>query len=126
MADRLNASCRCGGVKFSIPVESAGVFCCHCGDCRKAHGNYMAVIGAPRDDVRFEEDGTLQWYGYSDKARRGFCSTCGSRLFKDNIGTDLLMVSAGVIDGDTGKQIVKNILTEFKGDWYELPEVHGA
>jgi hypothetical protein len=22
--------------------------------------------------------------------------------------------------------IVKNILTEFKGDWYELPEVHGA
>ncbi len=42
------------------------------------------------------------------------------------IGTDLLIVSAGVIDGDTGKRIVKNILTEFKGDWYELPAVHGA
>ena len=102
------------------------MFCCHCGDCRKAHGNYMTVIGARRDDVRFEADGTLQGHGYSDKARRGFCSTCGSRLLKDNIGTDLLIVSAGVINGDTGKQIVKNILTEFKGDWYDLPEVHGA
>lgn len=86
----------------------------------------MAVIGAPRNDVQFEADGTLQWYGYSDKARRGFCSTCGSRLLKDNIGTDLLMVSAGVIDGDTRKWILKNILTEFKGDWYELPETHDA
>ncbi|MDO9418977.1 GFA family protein [Pararhizobium sp.] len=121
---RLTGSCQCGSIKFSIPAESAGVFCCHCGDCRKSHGNYMAVIGAPRNDVQFESDATLQWYARTDKARRGFCSTCGSRLFKDNLGTDLLMVSAGVIDGATGKHIVKNILTEFKGDWYPIPEAH--
>lgn len=124
MSERLSASCRCGGVKFSIPAASAGIFACHCGDCRKAHGNYMVVIGAKLDELAFESDSTLAWWSYTDKARRGFCSTCGSRLFKENFGSGLMMVSAGVIDGDTGKQIVKNILPEFKGDWYALPEEH--
>ena len=35
------------------------------------------------------------------------------------------MVSAGAIDGPTGKRIVRNLWAESKGDWYDLPEVAG-
>lgn len=121
MSERLQGRCHCGGVAFSIPASSGGVVACHCEDCRKMHGNYNAMLAAPRDDVQFERDATLHWYASSDKARRGFCTECGSRLFKDNLGTDLLMVSAGVIDGPTGKRIIRNLWVPSKGDWYDLP-----
>ena len=85
------------------------------------HGNYNAMLAAPRGAVRFERDTTLHWYASSDKARRGFCTTCGSRLFKDNLGSDRLMVSAGVIDEATGKRIIRNLWEGSKGDWYDLP-----
>jgi hypothetical protein len=121
MSDRLHGRCHCGGVAFSIPSDSAGVVACHCEDCRKMHGNYNAMLAAPRGDVQFEADGTLHWYVSSDKARRGFCTVCGSRLFKDNFGSDRLMVSAGVIDGPTAKRIIRNLWEQSKGDWYDLP-----
>ena len=121
MRERLHGRCHCGGVIFSIPSDSAGVVACHCEDCRKMHGNYNAMLAAPRGEVQFEADGTLHWYASSDKARRGFCTFCGSRLFKDNLGSDRLMVSAGVIDGPTGKRIIRNLWEQSKGDWYDLP-----
>jgi hypothetical protein len=31
------------------------------------------------------------------------------------------MVSAGVIDGPTGKRIIRNLWEQSKGDWYDLP-----
>jgi hypothetical protein len=121
MTDRLHGRCHCGGVAFTIPADSAGVVACHCEDCRKMHGNYNAMLAAPRGDVQFEKDATLHWYASSDKARRGFCTVCGSRLFKDNLGSDKLMVSAGVIDGATGKRIIRNLWEQSRGDWYDLP-----
>ena len=123
MSERLHGRCHCGGVAFSIPSDSAGVVACHCEDCRKMHGNYNAMLAAPRGDVQFEADATLHWYASSDKARRGFCTVCGSRLFKDNLGSDRLMVSAGVIDGATAKRIIRNLWEQSKGDWYDLPMV---
>lgn len=121
MSERLHGRCHCGGVAFTFPANSAGVVACHCDDCRKMHGNYNAMLAAPRTDVQFEADATLHWYDSSDKARRGFCTVCGSRLFKDNIGSDRLMVSAGVIDGPTDKRIIRNLWEHSKGDWYDLP-----
>jgi len=121
MTDRLHGRCHCGSVSFTIPAASVGVVACHCEDCRKMHGNYNAMLAAPRDDVQFTADSTLHWYSSSDKARRGFCTVCGARLFKDNLGSDRLMVSAGVIDGPTGKRIIRNLWEQSKGDWYDLP-----
>jgi hypothetical protein len=119
---RLQGHCFCGQVRFSIPAESLGVIACHCDDCRKMHGNYNAMLAAPRADVVFEADTTLTWFQSSQKAKRAFCSACGSRLFKDNLGSDRLMVSAGAIEGNTGKAgIIKNLWEQSKGDWYALP-----
>jgi len=85
------------------------------------HGNYNAMLAAPRDDVQFTADSTLHWYASSGKARRGFCTVCGARLFKDNLGSDRLMVSAGVIDGATGKRTIRNLWEQSKAESYGLP-----
>lgn len=125
MTDDLRGSCHCGAVAFTIPADSIGVVACHCGDCRKMHGNYNAMLAAPRAAVSFSAETGLTWYASSDRARRGFCTVCGSRLFKDNLGSDKLMVSAGVIDGPTGKRVIRNLWEQSKGDWYDLPEIPG-
>ncbi len=125
MRDVLHGRCHCGGVVFSLRADSAGVVVCHCTDCRQMHGNYNAMLAAPREAVQFTADATLHWYQSSEKSRRGFCSVCGSRLVKDNLGSARLMVSAGAIDGETGKRIVRNLFVESKGDWYDLPEAVG-
>jgi len=45
-------------------------------------------------------------------------------LFKDNLGSERLMVLAGVINaGKTGKRTMKNLWEASKGDWYDLPRV---
>lgn len=121
MSDRLHGRCHCGGVAFTIPSDSAGVVLCHCEDCRKMHGNFNAMLAAPRADLLFQAEATLHWYASSDRARRGFCTVCGSRLFKDNLSSDRLMVSAGVIDEPTAKRIIRNLWEQSKGDWYDLP-----
>lgn len=118
---RLTASCHCGSVAFDIPEESVGVICCHCEDCRKMHGNYNAMLGTLIEDVHFTKSETLHWYNSSDKARRAFCTNCGSRIFKENLGSGKYMVSAGIINGATGKHIIRNIFEQSKGDWYEIP-----
>jgi hypothetical protein len=111
--------CHCGAVRFTITAETVGVIACHCRDCQQMHGNYNVMLAAPRAAVAIE--GEPAWYASSDKARRGFCGTCGSRLFKDILGGDRLLVSAGVVDPPTGKRIIRNIWEQSKGDWYELP-----
>lgn len=125
MSGILHGRCHCGGAVFSLPADSAGVVACHCTDCRRMHGNYNAMLAAPREAVFFESEETLHWYRSSETARRGFCVVCGSRLFKDNLGSARPMVSAGAIDGATRKRIVRNLFVESKGDWYDLPEVAG-
>jgi hypothetical protein len=85
------------------------------------HGNYNVMLGASRSEIIFEADATLTWFESSEKAKRGFCAKCGSRLFKDNLGSDRLMVSAGAINEPTGKTIIKNLWDASKGDWYALP-----
>jgi hypothetical protein len=123
MSDQtLTGSCFCGSVRFSIPASSVGVIACHCHDCQKMHGNYNVMLGSPRGDLVFEADSTLIWFDSSEKAKRGFCRTCGSRLFKDNLGAPLMMVSAGAINEPTGKSIIKNLWEASKGDWYALPD----
>jgi hypothetical protein len=123
MSDQtLTGSCFCGSVRFSIPASSVGVIACHCHDCQKMHGNYNVMLGSPRGDLVFEADSTLIWFDSSEKAKRGFCRTCGSRLFKDNLGAPLMMVSAGAINVATGKSIIKNLWETSKGDWYALPD----
>lgn len=123
MSGVLRGRCHCGGVVFTVPADSAGIVACHCTDCRQMHGNYNAMLVAPREAAVLEASHTLHWYRSSDTARRGFCGVCGSRLFKDNLAPARFLVSAGVIDGTTGKRNMRNLWRESKGGWYDLPEV---
>ncbi|MEM7643632.1 MAG: GFA family protein [Pseudomonadota bacterium] len=111
-------SCLCGAVRYAVDGPLRPVVACHCGQCRKATGNYVAATSAARGDVTIE--GKLTWFQSSETARRGFCGTCGSQLFWDGPGVNL-SIMAGSLDLPTGLTLAGHIYCEGRGDWYALP-----
>lgn len=123
MTGILSASCHCGAVRLTLPASSAGVLACHCGDCQKMHGNFNAFLAAPRDEVAVTGEAALVWYQSSADSRRAFCGTCGARVLKEVTPAGRWLISAGLIDGPSGKAIIRNLWPQSKPDWYSLPEV---
>jgi hypothetical protein len=114
-------SCLCGGVKYRIAGALRPVIACHCTQCRKASGHYVAATQCEAKDMTLDAE-TLIWFKSSDTAERGFCGRCGSNLFWRRFGNDHVSVWAGTIDGDTGLRMEAQLHTESKGDYYDLPD----
>ena len=73
--------CLCGSVSYRVDGPLRDVLHCHCVNCRKVSGNFVASSGCATSDLVIDDDtAVLRWYdlGY---ARYGFCSECGSSLF---------------------------------------------
>lgn len=118
-----SGSCLCGAVRYRAGGELRLVMACHCGQCRKASGHFVAATAADTDSIDVEDpDGALQWYRSSSFARRGFCGRCGSNLFWQRDGAPYTAIMAGTLDGDTGLSIEAHIFTADKGDYYELDD----
>ena len=76
-----NASCLCSGVRFKIRGELRPVIYCHCSQCLKTHGHFAAYTSAVKEQIEWQNQETLCWFDFSEKARRGFCGKCGASLF---------------------------------------------
>ncbi len=83
MAKTYSGACMCGAVKFSFPGQPKFVAECVCESCRRAHGA-SSVCWTGVETARFQLDegsAALEWYRSSADAERGFCKSCGTRLF---------------------------------------------
>ena len=113
-------SCACGAITFEVTWPLRPVVACHCTQCRKASGHYVAATAAAREDIAIIGDVT--WFQSSDTARRGFCGVCGSNLFWDGHGGTALSIHAGTLDGDPGICLAGHIFCADKGTYYGLPD----
>jgi len=113
-------SCLCGGVVYEVEGPLRDVIDCHCSQCRKQTGHFMAATAAKHTDFRMVKGDTLQWYRSSPTAERAFCSVCGSTLFWQGKGRDYIAIAAGTLDGPTGLRTEGHIFCADKGDYYEI------
>ena len=95
-------SCLCGAVKFTVEGELEAPDACHCTQCRKTSGHYWVSTDVPRKSLKVDGEFNVAWFRSSEKAQRGFCSTCGASLFWEAIGRDSISVAMGAIDAPTG------------------------
>jgi hypothetical protein len=119
---RATGRCLCGAVSYELRGELRDVVICHCGQCRRSHGHVAAFTSLARAGLTLIEERGLTWYRSSDKARRGFCSQCGSHLFWEPLGEDRIAVAAGTIDPPTGLKTLRHIFVADKGDYYEIDD----
>ena len=115
-------SCLCGAVSFEVAAPLHPPDACHCSQCRKQSGHYWASTDVARADLTIHGAEKLTWFRSSEKVRRGFCSTCGSALFWDPIGKDLVGVAMGAFDQPTDTQLRIHIFVAEKGDYYDIAD----
>lgn len=115
-------SCLCGAVRFEIAGDLKAPDACHCRQCRKHTGHYLASTDVPRSALTVHGADNVAWYASSEKVRRGFCSTCGSTLFWDPVHRDWTGVAMGAFDTPTRTHLGMHIFVAEKGDYYEISD----
>ena len=101
---RLEGSCHCGAVRFSVDAPEPVPFNrCYCGICRKTAGSggYAINLGARADSLKVEGRAAISTYRSSPACERTFCRTCGTALWVYSPDwPDLIHPHAGTIDTD--------------------------
>ena len=114
--------CLCGGVRYRITGPLRPVVYCHCTQCRRTSGHFVAATAVARDALEVVVDESLEWFASSEFASRGFCRRCGSSLFWLAEGRDYVSIMAGTLDESTGLKAVQHIYVNDKGDYYDLTD----
>lgn len=118
-------SCLCGAVQFDVAGELPQPDACHCEQCRKFSGHVFVSTDVPRAAVTIRGADNVTWFRSSEKARRGFCTTCGSSLFWDPIDTskhDWIGIAMGAFERPTNTTVKVHIFVAEKGDYYEIAD----
>lgn len=113
--------CLCGAIRYEVSGVLDDPHACHCGQCRRQSGHFVAGVGAKRADFKVTGEDKLEWYQSSALARRGFCRVCGSILFWDD-GSDRVGINMGSLDQPTGLKLERHIFVEDKADYYEIDD----
>lgn len=119
----MSGGCLCGRVRYRVRGEPRSVVACHCLQCRKSSGHYVAATQARRADIEIRGLAHVTWFQSSASAQRGFCAICGSQLFWAENSSDFMSVMAGTIDGASGVRMDRQIHPDSKRDYCDLPHL---
>ena len=115
-----SGGCMCGQVRYEIDGPIRDVIACHCEQCRRVSGHYVAATAAHPKDLKVVIDNGLAWYTGTSHIRRGFCNLCGSTLFVDHGSDYPTGIAAGTLDSAEGVRITAHIWTDEAGSYYEI------
>ena len=116
--------CLCGGVRYEVRGALRDVVACHCSQCRRTSGHFVAATQVPSAQLQLTESATLRWYRSSASAERGFCTRCGGNLFWRETAPESTTTSimAGTLEVPTGLRLSQHIFTGDKSDYYEITD----
>ncbi len=113
-------SCLCGAVQYQVNGPLRSVLYCHCEQCRKTSGHFVAATACDPTDFHLLADDGLRWYRSSPVAERGFCSSCGASLFWRPDSADRLCIMAGTLDRPTKLHAIGHIFVDMASDYYRI------
>jgi hypothetical protein len=120
MSQVITGGCQCGGVRYEVRGKLRDVIVCHCIQCRRTSGHFVAATACRGRAFTLVKDDTLKWYVAVSGFRRGFCNECGSSLFFEEEGGDRISIAAGSLDESQGLKIAAHIFASEAGDYYEI------
>ncbi|MCP4225668.1 MAG: GFA family protein [Actinomycetia bacterium] len=99
---RPTGGCLCGGVTYETHHPLHRVLQCHCSNCRRTSGNFVAAVRSATDELVINDPADhLRWYDL-EYASYGFCGRCGSTLFfRSAERQDITSVMTGTLDDAT-------------------------
>ena len=128
MNHSLNGGCQCGAVRYECNTEPLFMGNCHCRDCQRATGGaYAPAMGVPAETLKVR--GEVKYYDIhldsGGTSSRGFCPTCGARLFgKSSATPTIIALYAGSLDEPSVFQPAGDIFTSSAQPWdYMNPDL---
>lgn len=122
-------SCLCGRVSFAIDAPLTPIQYCHATRCRKATGAaFAAEVAAPASALRWLRGEDLvtvfeaPLIRQPPRYRHAFCRVCGSPVPVALEGTDLVVLHAGVLDGDPAARPFRHIFVEQAATWHTIAD----
>jgi hypothetical protein len=114
--------CICGGVRYEVSDRSKlrPVVACHCEQCRRFSGHFIAASGAKHAHFKFLNETSLRWYSYLPDIRQGFCGECGCSLFFDYPKEARISIAAGSLDDGSEVTMEAQIYCAEAGKYYQL------
>ena len=119
---RATGRCLCSAVRYAVNGPLRDVSYCHCSQCRRTSGHFVAASACDAGHLRFLEDGGLRWYRSSPLAERGFCKHCGSSLFWRPAHGRHISIMAGTLDTPTNLQAFEHIHVDSASDYYTIDD----
>jgi len=114
--------CLCASVRYEAEGSLRSVVYCHCEQCRRTSGHFVAATACSPDNLQVLNDARLRWYRSSPQAQRGFCTKCGSNLFWAPEHGKYVVIMAGTLDVPTGLGSREHIHTASASDYYSLSD----
>jgi hypothetical protein len=118
----VSGRCLCGAVRYVVQGALRPVSYCHCSQCRRTSGHFVAATACDAADLHLLNDAGLRWYRSSPRARRGFCGECGSSLFWEPDHGQHVSIMAGTMDRPTGLRADEHIFVADASDYYVLAD----
>ena len=99
---KVTGQCLCGAVNYKIEGAPLRMAQCHCKDCQRASGTgHMSLAFFKEDQLEIKGEFS-EFTSKADSGNdniRGFCPTCGARLFgRNSARAGIIAVTAGCAD----------------------------
>jgi hypothetical protein len=104
-------SCVCGQTSYTA-FDLNDISYCHCEQCRKMTGHFMAASQVSRENIKIK--GKIKWFYTHEGSRHGFCDNCGANMFWQNDNKPTISVTAGSIHDSKNLRTWHHIFTEEK------------
>lgn len=124
-ARRVTGGCFCGAVRYQAEAFLKSAYYCHCKDCQRSSGQ-PAEIGVPikAGTLEFTSE-PPKFYASSERAERGFCPHCGSRIvWRPKNGENEWAINVDVCSLDKPEEVTPNehIYVDRQLSWYRLDD----
>lgn len=119
---RATGGCLCGAVRYEVRGPLRQVVACHCEQCRRTSGHFVAATAARHEHFGLVKPDGLSWYRSSAEARRGFCRNCGSSLFWEPDDRRHISIMAGTLDRPTGLAMAGHLFAAAADDYYRITD----
>lgn len=124
--DRLTGGCQCGAVRYEITAPPTEVYICHCTECRRQSSSAFGIsVIVASASLKLIEGTPKRWSRPTDQGGRldcFFCPDCGSRLWHQGSGEDVLSVKGGSLDEPVDLSEAAHIWTRSKLPGIVIPD----
>ncbi len=124
--DEKSGRCLCGSVRWRSSGSVTRNLVCHCADCQRAtSSSFTAFVGLDPETVHW--DGEINHYESSPGSFRGFCPTCGVRLyFRSEKWPGEIHIHAATLDDPGDYQPDAQVVMRSRMQWLDqLAEIPG-